>query len=67
MQDNVEHLDMERKKVVLAGGREIKFSHCVIAVGSLGPAPARSDKVWFGIYYFYYFKRSVCSLCVPFT
>jgi len=45
VQDNVEHLDMEGKKVVLAGGREIKFSHCVIAVGSLGPAPARSDKL----------------------
>ena len=55
MLDNVEHLDMEGKKVVLAGGREIKFSHCVIAVGSLGPAPARSDKVWFGKYYFILF------------
>ena len=50
MQDNVEQLDMEQKKVVLAGGREIMFSHCVIAVGSLGPAPARSNKVWFGNY-----------------
>ena len=47
MQGNVEHLDMEGKKVVLAEGKEIKFSHCVIAVGSLGPAPARSDKVCF--------------------
>ena len=50
VQSSVESLDMEHNKVVLDGGREIMFSHCVIAVGSLGPVPARSEKVWFGKY-----------------
>ena len=65
MQDNVEQLDMEQKKVVLAGGREIRFSHCVIAVGSLGPAPARSNKVWFGNYiHSTYFQLSFSQLTI---
>ena len=44
----MESLDIEGKKIVLDGGREIEFTHCIIAVGSIGPVPARSEKV-FGI------------------
>jgi len=45
VQGMVHSLHMESKKVVLACGKEIEFTHCIIAVGSLGPAPARSEKV----------------------
>ena len=38
-------LDVEKKMVTLESGEEIKFSHCVISVGSLGPTPARSEAV----------------------
>ena len=41
----MESLDIEGKKIVLDGGREIDFTHCIIAVGSIGPVPARSEKV----------------------
>lgn len=44
IQGNVESLDIEGKKIVLDGGREIEFTHCIIAVGSVGPVPARSEK-----------------------
>ena len=45
IQGSVESLDIEGKKVVIEGGREIEFTHCVIAVGSLGTVPARSEMV----------------------
>ena len=49
IQGSVESLDMEGKKVVITGGKVIEFTHCVIAVGSLGPVPARTEKVNFYI------------------
>jgi len=45
IQGSVESLDMEGKKVVITGGKVIEFTHCVIAVGSLGPVPARTEKL----------------------
>eukprot|EP00092_Neocalanus_flemingeri_P015668 GFUD01016959.1.p1 GENE.GFUD01016959.1~~GFUD01016959.1.p1 ORF type:complete len:376 (+),score=91.40 GFUD01016959.1:233-1360(+) len=45
IQGSVESLDMEEKKVTLEGGKEVVFTHCVIAVGSLGPVPARTQKL----------------------
>lgn len=42
IQANVNKIDAEGKKVVLESGEEFEFTHCVIAVGSLGPSPARS-------------------------
>ena len=45
VQGRVRSLDTEARKVVLEGGQEISFSHCVISVGSLGPWPARSEAV----------------------
>lgn len=45
IQGSVESLDIEGKKIVLDGGREIEFTHCIIAVGSIGPVPARSEKL----------------------
>jgi len=44
-QGRVVKLDVEKKLVTLETGEEIKFSHCVISVGSLGPVPARSEAV----------------------
>jgi len=29
-------------QAVLEGGREVGWTHCLVAVGSLGPAPGRS-------------------------
>jgi len=45
VQGKVVSLSMEGKVVVLEGGREIPFTHCVIAVGSLGPHPARTKAI----------------------
>jgi len=45
IQGSVESLVIEGKKVVLEGGKEVEFTHCVIAVGSLGPVPARTNKL----------------------
>lgn len=45
IQGSVESLDIKSKRIVLHGGKELEFTHCIIAVGSLGPAPARSERV----------------------
>ena len=45
VQGRVRSLDTEARKLVLEAGQEISFSHAVIAVGSLGPWPARSEVV----------------------
>jgi NADH dehydrogenase FAD-containing subunit len=44
VQGSVKQLDTEGKKVILENGDELEFTHCVIAVGSLGPLPARSKQ-----------------------
>lgn len=43
VQGRVVTLDPAAGRAVLECGREVEFSHCVVAVGSTGPAPARSD------------------------
>merc|ERR1719397_1005294 len=43
VQGRVVKLDPDAGRAVLECGREVEFSHCVVAVGSTGPAPARSD------------------------
>jgi len=42
VQGKVVTLDVPNKKAVLEGGREVGWTHCLVAVGSLGPAPGRS-------------------------
>ena len=39
---NVDKIDVDKKRVFLETGEKIEFTHCIIAVGSLGPIPARS-------------------------
>ena len=45
IQDTVLKLDIEGMTVVLNSGKELKFTHCIIAVGSIGPSPARTEQV----------------------
>jgi hypothetical protein len=35
-----------RNVVTLEDGQELAFTHCIVAVGSLGPSPARSEQVY---------------------
>jgi len=44
VQGVVKTLDTENKKIVVESGDEYEFTHCVIATGSLGPLPARSEQ-----------------------
>jgi len=37
-------VDKDRNLVTLDNGQELEFTHCVVAVGSLGPAPAKSKQ-----------------------
>ncbi|XP_023333938.1 apoptosis-inducing factor 2 [Eurytemora carolleeae] len=37
-------LDTENKSLKLEDGQELKYTHCIIAVGSLGPIPCRSTQ-----------------------
>jgi len=48
VQGSVLSLDLETCKAVLEGGREIAWSHCLVAVGSLGPLPGRSLQLTMG-------------------
>ena len=32
-------------QAMLEGGREVSWSHCLVAVGSLGPAPGRTQQL----------------------
>ena len=32
-------------QAMLEGGREVSWSHCLVAVGSLGPVPCRSEQL----------------------
>lgn len=45
VQGKVISLDIPNKKAVLEGGREVSWSHCLVAVGSLGPVPCRSTQL----------------------
>ena len=45
VQGSVISLDVENRKALLEGGREIAWSHCLLAVGSLGPLPGRSQQL----------------------
>jgi len=44
IQANVQSIDTEGQKVLLEGGQELVYTHLIIAVGSLGPKPARSTQ-----------------------
>ena len=48
VQGSVLSLDVENRKAVLEGGREIAWTHCLVAVGSLGPQPGRSQQLTIG-------------------
>jgi len=37
-------IDSDKNLVTLDNGQELEFTHCVIAVGSLGPVPARTEQ-----------------------
>jgi len=37
-------IDSDKNLVTLDNGEELEFTHCVIAVGSLGPVPARTEQ-----------------------
>jgi len=45
VQGSVVSLDLENHKAMLEGGREIAWTHCLVAVGSLGPVPGRSQQL----------------------
>ena len=48
IQGKVKELNLEGNKVVIdkqGQTEEIDFTHCIVAVGSVGPVPARTDKV----------------------
>jgi len=45
IQDTVQKIDIEGMTVVLNSGKELKFTHCIIAVGSIGPSPARTEQL----------------------
>lgn len=45
LQDKVVSLDVKNKKAVLEGGQELEWTHCLVCVGSLGPAPCRSTQL----------------------
>ena len=38
-------LQYSSKSLKLEDGQELKYTHCIIAVGSLGPIPCRSTQV----------------------
>ena len=48
VQGSVLSLDVEKRKAVLEGGREVAWSHCLVAIGSLGPLPGRSLQLTMG-------------------